>query len=91
MDELTGRYDRGALSVRSLLDGKAESFDVETQRKLAEIKMQEKEAQIFAPAYDCSHGIVDGGEEGGRPSNGTNPTKPEGAVGAQQGRPSRGV
>lgn len=88
-DELTAKYDRGGLSVRSLVEGKAQSFDVETQRKLEELKMAQKHPGIFVPQYDASHGLQDPGDEGGRPNEGGTPT-PESQHG-QAPRPSRGT
>jgi hypothetical protein len=84
MDELTGKYDRGGVSVKSLLNGKAESYDVEVQRKMDELKLMKENDGIFEPAYDPSHGTMD---EGGRPNSGAAPTA-ESHLG-QAPRPSR--
>jgi hypothetical protein len=88
--ELDGKYDRGGLSVRSYVNGKAESFDEEVKRKLEEIKMQTKTPELFAPAYDVSHGFVDGNDGPGRPNQGGE-KKPEQAVSTRASRPSRGA
>ncbi len=89
IDEITAKYDRGGVSVRSLLAGKAEEFPVEIQRKLEELKLMKEHEGILAPAYDASHGTQDD-TEGGRPTTGTSPPTPESALG-QAPRPSRGV
>ncbi len=87
--ELTGRYDRGALSVQSLINGKTESFPVEVQRKLEELKLMQQHEGVFDPAYDASHGIPDpGGDEGGRPITSDTPSA-EKSLGVQQPRPGR--
>lgn len=86
IDELTAKYDRGGLSVRSLVEGKAQEFDVEVQRKLAELKLMQQNDGVLEPAYDSAHGLPD---EGGRPP-GSGPPKPE-STGTQAARPSRGV
>lgn len=84
VDELTAKYDRGGVSVRSLLAGKAEEFDVEIQRKLLELDLMEKHDGLFEPAYDPAHGTMD---EGGRPNSGGTPTTE--SVGQRASRPSR--
>lgn len=85
-DELTAKYDRGGVSVRSLLAGKAEDFDTEVKRKLDELGLMQKHDGIFEPAYDPAHGTMD---EGGRPNTGGDPTAE--STGTQAARPSRGV
>ena len=84
IDELTAKYDRGGVSVRSLVSGKAESFDVEIKRKLEELDLMKKHDGILEPAYDPAHGTM---EEGGRPNSGGEPA-PESQHG-QASRPSR--
>lgn len=49
-----GKFDRGALSVRSLLENKAQDFETERERKLAE--KADVDAKLWQPAYDISHG-----------------------------------
>lgn len=89
-DELTAKYDRGGVSVRSLLEGKAQDFDTEVARKLEELKMMKDNDGIFEPAYDSAHGIPDDANgEGGRPNSGGEPTAE--STGTQAARPSRGV
>lgn len=87
VDELTAKYDRGAVSVRSLLNGKAEDFDTEYKRKLEELGIEAKNPGVFHPMYDASHGVGD--DEGGRPNSGGDPTAE--SQHGQASRPSRGV
>ncbi len=86
-DELNGKYDRGGLSVRSLLEGKVHNYDTEITRKKAEEK--DAEAGYLRPAYDLSHGLPgdDGAIGGGRPNTGGKPTAESNAP--QTPRPSR--
>jgi hypothetical protein len=84
IDTLTALYDRGALSVHSLLEMKAQDFDTEVQRKISELAMMKKDDGLFEPAYDPAHGIMD---EGGRPQTTGKPTA-ESTNGSPQPRPS---
>jgi hypothetical protein len=65
-DELNGKWDRGAISNRSLLEGKSRDFDTELLRKKEEKQYQ----KILIPLFDVAHGDPD--QQGpGAPSNGT--------------------
>jgi len=101
-DELNGKWDRGAISNRSLLEGKARDFDTELERKKDEVK----DANTLLPLYSIAQGtdlqaIIAAGKlaanppqpstnkgTGGRPA-GNNP-KPSRETGNNpQSRPSR--
>lgn len=98
MEMLNGKFDRGAVSIQSLLEGKHQ--DIETERERKGLEEAEVKAAFWAPAYDVSHGYPgpvgppqhgptsgDGGT-GGRPTTTGKPTN-EKTTGSQQPRPSR--
>jgi hypothetical protein len=78
--ELTGKWDRGAISNRALLEGRHGDFDMELQRKTEE----KPHADVLQPLFDVAHGTD---ETVGRPSDGGLPTH-EGTTGTAQPRPS---
>lgn len=69
-DELNGKWDRGAISNRSLLEGRSRDFDTELERKKEEKKYQD----ILVPLFDVAHGDPD--QQGGAPNNSGKPTNP---------------
>jgi len=73
--ELTGLWDRGAISNRSLLEGRYYDLDMEKQRKEAE----KPDKELWQPLFDVAHG--DPQPPGGTPTH-------EGSNGAQN-RPSK--
>lgn len=81
MDELTAKYDRGAVSVQSLLDGKAQDIDTERKRKTEE----NKEKSTWQPVFDMHHGNPDGTP--GRPDSGGGNSQ-EKVTGTRTPRPS---
>lgn len=94
-----GKFDRGALSVQSLLENKAQ--DIETERVRKQAELEEVKARFWTPAYDTSHGTVGPippeptgadtsahGGPGGRPLT-TGKPNAEGSSGGQTPRPSR--
>ena len=69
-DELNGKWDRGAISNRSLLEGKSRDFDTELLRK-----QEEKEYQdVLMPLFDVAHGDPD--QDPGAPNNSGKPMNP---------------
>jgi hypothetical protein len=66
-DELNGKWDRGAISNRSLLEGKSRDFDTELERKKEEKKYQD----ILVPLFDVAHGDPD--QQGTGAPGGSNP------------------
>jgi len=102
-DELNGKWDRGAISNRSLLEGKAKDFDTELERK----KDEKQYAEVLLPLYAIAQGtdqqaIIAAGKlaanppataktnkgKGGRPA-GSNPKPSKESGGNPQSRPSR--
>ena len=69
--ELQGQWDRGAISNRSLLEGKGRDFDTELQRKTEELKHKE----VLQPLFDVAHGDP---ALNGRPSASGAPTDANG-------------
>lgn len=80
-DELNGKWDRGAISNRSLLEGKSRDFDTELARKKEEKQYQD----ILIPLFDVAHGDPD---QTGAPA-GPNP-KPANPATRTQPRPGTG-
>jgi hypothetical protein len=78
--ELAGKWDRGAISNRALLEGRHGDLDMEIQRKTEELP----HAALLQPLFDVAHGTD---ETVGRPSEGGAPTH-EGSTGTHTPRPS---
>lgn len=81
-DELNGKWDRGAISNRSLLEGRSRDFDTELKRKQDEKRFRED----LQPLFDMAHGDPD--QQGpGAPNNSGKPTNP---ATTRQPRPGTG-
>lgn len=55
LEELTAQYDRGALSMQSLLEGKAQDLETEMKRKQEELKNY---GTVARPIWDMNHGTL---------------------------------
>lgn len=78
--EIAGKWDRGAISNRALLEGRHGDFDMELQRKQDE----QVHAAVLQPLFDVAHGTD---EEVGRPIEGGLATH-EKSTGTSAPRPS---
>jgi hypothetical protein len=83
LEELTAKYDRGALSMQSLLEGKAQTLETEMARKKTEL---DKYEEVARPIWDMNHGNLE--DKGGRPET-TGQASGEKLSGSQTPRPSR--